>query len=61
MEDDGIWTLGAFYGLCYILWTFGIVRGNLICFFPFWKILYKEKSGNPGRIGGRDFLRSDTF
>jgi hypothetical protein len=21
---------------CYILWTFGIVRGNLVYFFPFW-------------------------
>jgi hypothetical protein len=37
-EDDGI-----FYGhsvhftdLCYILWTFGIVRGNLVYFSPFW-------------------------
>jgi hypothetical protein len=21
---------------CYILWTFGTVRGNLVYFFPFW-------------------------
>jgi hypothetical protein len=38
MEDVGI-----FYGhsvhftvLCYILWTFGVVRGNLVSFSPFW-------------------------
>jgi hypothetical protein len=21
---------------CYVLWTFGVVRGNLVYFFPFW-------------------------
>jgi hypothetical protein len=31
---------------CYILWTFGIVRGNLV-YFPRFGILYQEKSGNP--------------
>jgi hypothetical protein len=38
MEDVGI-----FYGhlihftvLCYILWTFGTSRGNLVHFFLFW-------------------------
>jgi hypothetical protein len=33
----------------YILWTFGIVRGNLVYFFPFWYIVTQntEKSGNP--------------
>jgi hypothetical protein len=48
MEDDG-----TFYGhfvhftvFCYILWTFGIVRGYYVCFFRF-GILYQEKSGNP--------------
>jgi hypothetical protein len=46
--------VGIFYGhlvhftvSCYILWTFGIVRGNLLYFSRF-GILYKEKSGNPG-------------
>jgi hypothetical protein len=45
--------VGIFYGhwvhftvFCYILWTFGIVRGNLVHFFRF-GILYQEKSGNP--------------
>jgi hypothetical protein len=33
---------------CIILWTFGTVRGNLVYFSRF-GILYKEKSGNPGR------------
>jgi hypothetical protein len=49
MEDVGI-----FYGhvvhftvYCYILWTFGIVRGNLV-YFSHFGILYEEKSGNPG-------------
>jgi hypothetical protein len=35
--------VGIFYGplvnfnlFCYILWTFGIVCGNLVYFFPFW-------------------------
>jgi hypothetical protein len=32
---------------CYILWTFGIVRGNLAYFSRF-GILYQEKSGNNG-------------
>jgi hypothetical protein len=49
MEDVGI-----FYGhftvhftvFCYILWTFGIVRGNLVYFSRF-GILNEEKSGNP--------------
>jgi hypothetical protein len=30
----------------YILWTFGIVRGNLVYFSRF-GILYEDKSGNP--------------
>jgi hypothetical protein len=44
MGDDG-----TFYGHlvhCYILWTFGIVRFNLVYFSRF-GILYQEKSGNP--------------
>jgi hypothetical protein len=48
MEDDG-----TFYGhfvhftvFCYMLWTFGIVRGNLVCFSRF-GILHQEKYGNP--------------
>jgi hypothetical protein len=45
--------VGIFYGhlvhftvFCYILWTFGIVCGNLLCISRF-GILYQEKSGNP--------------
>jgi hypothetical protein len=45
--------VGTFYGhlvhftvFCYILWTFGIVRGNLV-YFSRLGILYQEKSGNP--------------
>jgi hypothetical protein len=46
MEDVGIFYrhLDAFTVLCYMLWTFGIVRGN----FSRFGILYQEKSGNPG-------------
>jgi hypothetical protein len=48
-EDDGIFFghLVHFTVFCYILWTFGIVRSNLVYFSPF-GILYREKSGNPG-------------
>jgi hypothetical protein len=48
MEDVAI-----FYGhlvhcvvFCYILWTFGIVHGDLV-YFSRLGILYQEKSGNP--------------
>jgi hypothetical protein len=38
MEDAGIFYghLVHFTVFCYILFTFGIVRGNLENFFPFW-------------------------
>jgi hypothetical protein len=38
MEDVGIIYrhLVHFTVFCYILFTFGIVRGNLVYFFPFW-------------------------
>jgi hypothetical protein len=39
------WSITVF---CYIIWTFGVVRGNLVYFFQF-GILYQEKSGNPAR------------
>jgi hypothetical protein len=50
MEDDGIFYghLVYFTVFCYILRTFGIVRGNLVYFSRF-GILYEEKSGNPDR------------
>jgi hypothetical protein len=37
MEDDGIFYghLVHFTMFCYILWKFGIVRGNLVDFVPF--------------------------
>jgi hypothetical protein len=50
----------VFYGhlvhftvFCYILWTFGIVCGNLVYFFRV-GILYQEKSGNPAVNYGRE-------
>jgi hypothetical protein len=48
MEDDGIFYghLVHFRDFCYIIWTFSIVRGNLVSFSRF-GILYQEKSGNP--------------
>jgi hypothetical protein len=48
MEYDGIFYghLVHFTVFCYILWTFGIVRSNLVYFSRF-GILYQEKSGNP--------------
>jgi hypothetical protein len=33
---------------CYILWTFGVVRGILVYFSRF-GILHQEKSGNPAQ------------
>jgi hypothetical protein len=41
------WSILQSY-ICYILRTFGIVRGNLVDFSRF-GILYQEKSGNPAR------------
>jgi hypothetical protein len=48
MEDAGIFYghLVHFMVLCYILWPFGIVRGNSVHFSRF-GILNEEKSGNP--------------
>jgi hypothetical protein len=45
MDDVGIFYghLVHFTVFCYILWTFSIVRGNLV----FFGILSQEKSGNP--------------
>jgi hypothetical protein len=49
MEDVGLFygQLVHFTVFWYILWTFGIVRGNLVYFSRF-GILYQEKFGNPG-------------
>jgi hypothetical protein len=43
MEDVGIFYghLVHFTVLCYILWTFGIVLGNLVYFSPFWYFVPK--------------------
>jgi hypothetical protein len=48
MEEDGIFYghLVHFTVFCFILWTFVIVRGNLVYFSRF-GILYRENSGNP--------------
>jgi hypothetical protein len=42
-----LWSLSPIYILAfYILWTFGVVRGNLV-YFSCFGILHQEKSGNP--------------
>jgi hypothetical protein len=48
MKDVGIFYghLVLFTVFSYILWTFGIVRGNLVYYSRF-GILNREKSGNP--------------
>jgi hypothetical protein len=48
MGDVGIFyvKVAHFTVFCYILCTFGTVRGNLVYFSRF-GILYQEKSGNP--------------
>jgi hypothetical protein len=50
MEDVGIFYehLVHFTAFWYILWTFGILCGNLV-YLSLFGILYQEKSGNPGR------------
>jgi hypothetical protein len=54
MEDVGIFYghLVHFTVLCYILWVFGIVCGNLV-YFPHFGILYQEKSGSPVPRAGK--------
>jgi hypothetical protein len=44
MEDVGIFYehLVPFTVFCYILWTFGIVRGNLVYFSPFWHFVPRK-------------------
>jgi hypothetical protein len=41
MEDDGYFDghLVHFMVFCYILLTFGIVRGDLVYLFPFWYLV----------------------
>jgi hypothetical protein len=60
MEDVGIFYghLVHFLVFCYILWTFGIVRGKLV-YFPRFGILSQEKSGNPEQISSV-FFHVDT-
>jgi hypothetical protein len=63
MEDRGIFYghLVHFTVFCYILWTFGIVRGNLVYFSRF-GILYQEKSGNPEADSSfREFYQLFSF
>jgi hypothetical protein len=59
MEDVCIFyiQLVLFKVTCYILWTFGIDRDNLVYFSRF-GILYREKSGNPAAqdFGGKPKL-----
>jgi hypothetical protein len=57
LEGRSMKVVGIFYGLlvhftdfCYTLWIFGIVRGNLVYFPPFWYFV-SRKSGNPLYIG----------
>jgi hypothetical protein len=50
IENDGIFYehLVHFMVFCYILWSWGIVRGNLVNISRF-GILFQEKSGNPAQ------------
>jgi hypothetical protein len=62
MEDVGIFYghLVHFTVFCYILWTFGIVRGNLVYFPPFWYVSTKKNlatlPGHPFAL----FVHSDV-
>jgi hypothetical protein len=45
MADFGIhilWTIGPFFGPCYVLWTISIVRGNVVYIFPFWYVVPRK-------------------
>jgi hypothetical protein len=44
MEDTGIFyvPLVHFTVVCYILWTFGTVRGYLVYIFPFWYLVPRK-------------------
>jgi hypothetical protein len=44
MEDDGIFYTHVVYFtfFCSILWAFGIVRGNLVYFSPFWYFVPRQ-------------------
>jgi hypothetical protein len=44
MEDVGIFYrhLVHFTVFCYILWTFGIIHGNLVYFSPFWYFVQRK-------------------
>jgi hypothetical protein len=44
MEDNGIFYghLVHFTVFCYILWTFGTVRGNMVYCFPFWYLVPRK-------------------
>jgi hypothetical protein len=56
-----VYFMDPFTVFCYILWTFGTVRGNLAYIFPFWyfvprKIWQPWCSGNT-RLINRDILK----
>jgi hypothetical protein len=44
LEDVGIFYghLVHFTVFCFILWPFGIVRGNLVYYFPFWYFVRRK-------------------
>jgi hypothetical protein len=54
MEDVGIFYehLVHFTVFCYILWTFGIVHGNLVYFSPFWYFIPRKIWQPWGRLTG---------
>jgi hypothetical protein len=61
MEDVGIFYghLVHFTVPCYILWTFGTVRGNLVYFFPFW--YFVQSKINPDRKIILNFVKNGQF
>jgi hypothetical protein len=57
MEDVDIFygQLVHFTVFCYILWTFGLVCGNLVYFFPFWYFV-QSKIWQPWSSTRQEFL-----
>jgi hypothetical protein len=54
-------TWSIFTAFCYILWTFGIVRGNLVYYFPFWYFVPRKIWQPWLELIFLNFKRSNSF
>jgi hypothetical protein len=64
LEDLGIENVGIFYAIGYIMWSFGILWGNLVCIFHFGvlyvprKIWHKWSSVHISRTNAQAVVRT---